>query len=155
MIDTTFKQNIYDRVSNFFIVVDWKSDFEFNATKKMVEEKLPEKKLHFVLIASEEVKEKYAQSSSVTVLTKKALNIVGKWKNPEELSFSQTKNEKIVVYFCTETNKLVNKLKKSFEHATDVSYMNEKMTNFDLSFRVKIGNEEELLNQTKKYLKRL
>lgn len=154
MINTAHKKSIYERVSDVYAVLDWQSESDFSVARKMIENTFQGKNIHFILIADEEVKEKFAQQD-ITVLTKKSLNLMGKWKSTEELTFATTKNEKIVVYFCTEMNKLVNKLHKSFSQAIQVSYINEKMTNFDVSFNVKIGNKEELLNQTKKYLKRL
>ena len=155
MINTAEKEHIYDRVNDFYIVMDWISDSQFNSSKKRAEENLKEKKLHFILIADEEVKSKFDQVTNITVLTKKSFNVLGKLKRPDELSFLATNDEKVIVYFCTEINKLVNKLRKTISHGIHVSYMNEKMTNFDLTFRVDLGNEGALLNQTKKYLKRL
>ncbi len=155
MINTAEKEHIYDRVSDFYIVINWMSDAEFNSSRKRVECELKEKNLLFILIADEEVRSKFDQEPNITVLTKKSFDLMGKPKRSEDFQFLATNDEKVIVYFCTEINKLVNKFRKTVSHGIHVSYMNEKMTNFDLTFRVDLGNEEALLNQTKKYLKRL
>ncbi len=155
MINTAEKERIYDRVSDFCIIINWTTDAEFNSSRKRVESELKEKNLHFILIADEEVRTKFDQEPNIAVLTKKSFDLMGKPKRSEDFHFLATNDEKVIVYFCTEINKLVNKLRKTISHGIHVSYMNEKMSNFDLTFRADLGDEEALLNQTKKYLKRL
>lgn len=155
MIDTTQKKSIYERVDDFYFVVEANSRQELSSIQKLTEAHFSDKRLHFVVVGGEDLHEELKDVENTTVLTKKSTNLLGKWKQSGEMRFLENRNEKVVVYFCTESNKIVNKLRNSFQHATHIGYMSEKMTNFDISFRVDTGNENELLDQVTKYLKRL
>lgn len=155
MIDTSKQTSIYERVEDFYFVLISKDEGELNRVNKLIEDEFPNKNVYFILIGEDDENSEMINKENVTLLSKKSMNLIGKWKNPDELKFIGDRNEKVIVYFCTETNKLVNKLMKSFEQGVHVSYMNEKITNFDISFNIPLGSERELLEQTGKYLKRL
>jgi hypothetical protein len=155
MIDTRKQTSIYERVEDFYFVLENKGDGELNRINKLIKDEFSNKNVYFILIGEQEQNSELMNKKNVTLLSKKSMNLIGRWKNPDELKFLSAHKEKLIVYFYTETNKLVNKLMKSFEQGIHVSYMNEKITNFDISFNIPLGSEKELLEQTGKYLKRL
>tara|TARA_B100000508_G_scaffold118450_1_gene98586 strand:- start:101047 stop:101508 length:462 start_codon:yes stop_codon:yes gene_type:complete len=153
MIDTKIKLSLFERVDDFYFVI---ADCDYSKANKLISlsrDYFKDKGHKFIVIGEEELSQKLG--GEVIVMNKKSLNFFGKWKSPDELNSLASERKKIVVHFYTENNKLVNKLMNSFEHAIHVGYSNEKLTNFDISFRISDSNEKQLLDQIAKYLKQL
>lgn len=156
MISTAERVSIFDRTSSFICVVEWNGQAAYDRLKEKFEAAFGEKKTHYVVLnlsGDKELEERELERT--TIISKKSLNVLGKWKSPEELNVLRSQEEKVIVYFCTESNKLVNKLLKLTEHVLSVGFENEKLINFDLAFRIDTQDQEQLLEQAKKYLKKL
>jgi hypothetical protein len=154
MIKTIDGICLYDQVQSFFVVIEYQEGQELNQVKSEVESIFPDKKVGYILVGKEKLREQLEKESDLFI-SNKSLNFFGKWNKKTNVEKLKSQEEKVVIYLCDEYGKLVKKLMNSFNHALHVGVKTEKMANFDLSFKIDTGNRSEFLNQTAKYLKKL
>lgn len=157
MIYANDSNSILDRTNLFIGVFTWEGDQHFDQLKNSFKRSFPNKECYYVAVDNSKGKgdKKEPTSNELLKLTNNSLTVFGRWKDRNELHTLTSDLPKVVVYFCTEESKLVNKLSTTIQNAISVGYRNEKLINFDVAFSIDSMNENTLLIQAEKYLKKL
>ena len=127
MISTEKSISLFDKTEMFVCVFDWSGERAFKELKNSFEERFGDKKCYYVgLHQNTENQDDTNSRSDLLILSKKSLSLIGKWKRPEEIELLKSEAQKVVVYFCTDHSKLVNKLSNSMNQGISVGFENEK-----------------------------